>query len=78
MRIYLWVLRLLGFLLWNLAVGSEDDASCSVLGPNKRSTAPRLALVTPVHDLNVPYKGTEEYETPIADMLFTPVSCRTL
>lgn len=30
--------------------------------------------VTPVHDLNVPYEGTEEYETPTAEMLFPPVS----
>ncbi|CAN1231394.1 Transcription initiation factor IIA subunit 1 [Linum grandiflorum] len=29
---------------------------------------------TPVHDLNVPYEGTEEYETPTAEMLFnTPL-----
>lgn len=30
--------------------------------------------ITPVHDLNVPYEGTEEYETPTAEMLFPPVS----
>ena len=30
--------------------------------------------VTPVHDLNVPYEGTEEYETPTAEILFPPVS----
>lgn len=53
----------------------------SILGPIERSAAPRLAPggpITPVHDLNVPYEGTEEYETPTADMLFPPVSCRTL
>ncbi|KAG2267611.1 hypothetical protein Bca52824_062166 [Brassica carinata] len=26
------------------------------------------------HDLNVPYEGTEEYETPTAEMLFPPVT----
>lgn len=30
--------------------------------------------ITPVHDLNVPYEGTEEYETPTAEILFPPVS----
>lgn len=29
--------------------------------------------ITPVHDLNVPYEGTEEYETPTAEILFPPV-----
>ncbi|KAK8596318.1 hypothetical protein V6N12_064815 [Hibiscus sabdariffa] len=31
----------------------------------------------PVHDLNVPYEGTEEYETPTADMLFPPTPLQT-
>lgn len=30
--------------------------------------------VVPVHDLNVPYEGPVEYETPTAEMLFPPVS----
>ncbi|XP_050140909.1 transcription initiation factor IIA large subunit-like isoform X1 [Malus sylvestris] len=33
--------------------------------------------VTPVHDLNVPYEGTEEYETPTAEMLFPPTPLQT-
>ncbi|XP_022755811.1 transcription initiation factor IIA large subunit-like isoform X1 [Durio zibethinus] len=33
--------------------------------------------ITPVHDLNVPYEGTEEYETPTADMLFPPTPLQT-
>lgn len=32
------------------------------------------SAITPVHDLNVPYEGTEEYETPTAEILFPPVS----
>lgn len=32
------------------------------------------APVTPVHDLNVPYEATEEYQTPTVEMLFPPVS----
>lgn len=48
-----------------------------ICGPIDRSSAPKLvpgAPITPVHDLNVPYEGTEEYETPTAEMLFPPVS----
>ncbi|BBN08159.1 transcription initiation factor TFIIA large subunit [Marchantia polymorpha subsp. ruderalis] len=30
------------------------------------------APVTPVHDLNVPYEATEEYQTPTVEMLFPP------
>ncbi|TQD76100.1 hypothetical protein C1H46_038368 [Malus baccata] len=33
--------------------------------------------VTPVHDLNVPYEGTEEYETPTAEILFPPTPLQT-
>lgn len=50
----------------------------AVLGPVDRSAAaakpPLGGAAAPVHDLNVPYEGTEEYETPTADMLFPPVS----
>ncbi|KAG9145430.1 hypothetical protein Leryth_021347 [Lithospermum erythrorhizon] len=45
----------------------------AILGPIDRSAAPKATPGT-VHDLNVPYEGTEEYETPTADMLFPPVS----
>lgn len=48
-----------------------------VIGPIERSGAPKPTPggpITPVHDLNVPYEGTEEYETPTAEMLFPPVS----
>ncbi|XP_042482627.1 transcription initiation factor IIA large subunit-like [Macadamia integrifolia] len=46
-----------------------------VTGPIERSSGQKPATggpITPVHDLNVPYEGTEEYETPTADMLFPP------
>ncbi|XP_062085025.1 uncharacterized protein LOC133791129 isoform X2 [Humulus lupulus] len=33
--------------------------------------------ITPVHDLNVPYEGTEEYETPTAEILFPPTPLQT-
>ncbi|KAK4777690.1 hypothetical protein SAY87_017877 [Trapa incisa] len=33
--------------------------------------------VPPVHDLNVPYEGTEEYETPTAEILFPPTPLQT-
>lgn len=48
-----------------------------VHAPIERSTAPKPTpggAVTPVHDLNMPYEGTEEYETPTAEILFPPVS----
>lgn len=46
-----------------------------VSGPIDRSSVPKPAPgVTPVHDLNVPYEGTEEYETPTAEILFPPVN----
>ncbi|CAA6661729.1 unnamed protein product [Spirodela intermedia] len=36
------------------------------------------AVVTTVHDLNVPYEGSlEEYETPTAEMLFPPTPMQT-
>lgn len=49
----------------------------AVSGPIERSAASKATPggpITPVHDLNVPYEGTEEYETPTADLLFPPVS----
>lgn len=50
----------------------------AILGPIERSSAPKATPgVTPVHDLNVPYEGTEEYETPTADMLFPPTPLQT-
>ncbi|KAJ8769237.1 hypothetical protein K2173_001827 [Erythroxylum novogranatense] len=50
-----------------------------ILGPIDRSSASKAAAVgpTPVHDLNVPYEGTEEYETPTAEMLFPPTPLQT-
>lgn len=53
----------------------------AVLGPIERSTGANRPTpggpITPVHDLNVPYEGTEEYETPTAEILFPPVSFTT-
>lgn len=49
----------------------------AILGPIDRSSAQKPVPggpITPVHDLNVPYEGTEEYETPTAEILFPPVS----
>ncbi|CAK9142167.1 unnamed protein product [Ilex paraguariensis] len=52
----------------------------AILGPIDRSLAPKPTpggVITPVHDLNVPYEGTEEYETPTADLLFPPTPLQT-
>lgn len=52
----------------------------AILGPIDRSAKQKAPgaggpiTPNPVHDLNVPYEGTEEYETPTADLLFPPVS----
>ena len=53
-----------------------------VTGPIERSTAPKPTSgasvpTPPVHDLNVPYEGTEEYETPTAEILFPPTPLQT-
>ncbi|XP_061337944.1 transcription initiation factor IIA large subunit-like [Gastrolobium bilobum] len=52
----------------------------AVLGPIERSIAAKPTPggpITPVHDLNVPYEGTEEYETPTAEILFPPTPLQT-
>eukprot|EP00262_Sarcandra_glabra_P016198 TRINITY_DN520_c0_g2_i1.p1 TRINITY_DN520_c0_g2~~TRINITY_DN520_c0_g2_i1.p1 ORF type:complete len:383 (-),score=91.54 TRINITY_DN520_c0_g2_i1:136-1284(-) len=49
----------------------------AIQGPIERNSASRAAMPTPVHDLNVPYEGTEEYETPTAEMLFPPTPLQT-
>lgn len=50
-----------------------------ILGPIERSSAPKTTpgVITPVHDLNVPYEGPDEYETPTADILFPPTPLQT-
>ncbi|KAK4254925.1 hypothetical protein QN277_007998 [Acacia crassicarpa] len=51
-----------------------------ILGPIDRSAAAKPTPggpITPVHDLNVPYEGTEEYETPTAEILFPPTPLQT-
>ncbi|KAK9158857.1 hypothetical protein Scep_005431 [Stephania cephalantha] len=54
----------------------------AICGPIERSSLPKQpgpggSAITPVHDLNVPYEGPEEYETPTADMLFPPTPLQT-
>ncbi|CAK8575951.1 unnamed protein product [Lathyrus sativus] len=53
----------------------------AVLGPIERSAAANRPTpggpITPVHDLNVPYEGTEEYETPTAEILSPPTPLQT-
>ncbi|XP_050367778.1 transcription initiation factor IIA large subunit-like isoform X2 [Argentina anserina] len=49
-----------------------------VNAPIERSAAVKPAPgAAPVHDLNVPYEGTEEYETPTAELLFPPTPMQT-
>ncbi|KAK1298372.1 hypothetical protein QJS10_CPB14g00663 [Acorus calamus] len=49
----------------------------AITGTIERSSVSKTAGVTPVHDLNVPYEGPEEYETPTADILFPPTPLQT-
>lgn len=54
----------------------------AILGPIERSAVPKTTtpgggVVATVHDLNVPYEGPEEYETPTADLLFPPTPLQT-
>lgn len=63
----LWELKM----MQNGAIqGPIDHASNSAL---RGANTP----ITPVHDLNVPYEPTEEYETPTAEMLFPPTPIQT-
>ncbi|KAH7838588.1 hypothetical protein Vadar_028692 [Vaccinium darrowii] len=51
----------------------------AVSAPIERSSSMKQTpggSIAPVHDLNVPYEGTE-YETPTADMLFPPTPFQT-
>ncbi|XP_006827510.2 transcription initiation factor IIA large subunit [Amborella trichopoda] len=60
--------------LWELKLMQRG----AIKGVIERSPAPGGAgSVTPVHDLNVPYEGLEEYETPTAEMLFPPTPIQT-
>ncbi|XXG80813.1 hypothetical protein AAC387_Pa09g1589 [Persea americana] len=49
----------------------------AVCGPIERTLAQKAGGPAQVHDLNVPYEGTEEYETPTAEMLFPPTPMQT-
>ncbi|XP_043694442.1 transcription initiation factor IIA subunit 1-like [Telopea speciosissima] len=60
--------------LWELKM-----MQCGVIqGPIERNSASRGPSVpTPVHDLNVPYEGPDEYKTPTAEMLFPSTPLQT-
>ncbi|KAK4419871.1 Transcription initiation factor IIA subunit [Sesamum alatum] len=64
--------------LWELKMMQAG----AILGPIDRSATQKSGAggpitPNPVHDLNVPYEGTEEYETPTADLLFPPTPLQT-
>ncbi|XP_073054789.1 transcription initiation factor IIA large subunit-like [Primulina eburnea] len=64
--------------LWELKMMQSG----AIMGPIDRSAGQKTAAggpitPNPVHDLNVPYDGTEEYETPTADLLFPPTPLQT-
>lgn len=45
-----------------------------IQGPFQGSHAPEgVGNTNSVRDLNVPYEGPEEYETPTSELLFPPV-----
>ncbi|KAJ6750677.1 hypothetical protein OIU85_001237 [Salix viminalis] len=52
----------------------------AISGPIERSSTYKQLVpggLTPVHDLNVPYEGPEEYETPTDEILFPPTPFQT-
>ncbi|GJU05572.1 transcription factor IIA, alpha/beta subunit [Tanacetum coccineum] len=54
----------------------------AIVGPIDRSAVakamgPATVGANTVHDLNVPYEGPDEYETPTADLLFPPTPLQT-
>nr|XP_043636820.1 uncharacterized protein LOC122607829 [Erigeron canadensis] len=63
--------------LWELKMMQAG----AILNSNDRSVTANLtapgALTNTVRDLNVPYNGPEEYETPTADLLFPPTPLQT-
>ncbi|MCL7049173.1 hypothetical protein MKW94_017318, partial [Papaver nudicaule] len=52
---------------------------CGAVCPTQRDSIPKQTLAGGplTHDLNVPYEGTEEYETPTTDLLFPPTPLQT-
>ncbi|KAI3772297.1 hypothetical protein L6452_03479 [Arctium lappa] len=59
--------------LWELKMMQAG----AIFGPIDRSSSKLTAPTNPVHDLNVPYEGPDEYETPTADLLFPPTPMQT-
>ncbi|KAJ9548304.1 hypothetical protein OSB04_020847 [Centaurea solstitialis] len=59
--------------LWELKMMQAG----AIFGPIDRSASKLSASANPVHDLNVPYEGPDEYETPTADLLFPPTPMQT-
>ncbi|KAI3802097.1 hypothetical protein L1987_30222 [Smallanthus sonchifolius] len=63
--------------LWELKMMQAG----AIIGPIDRSAVAKSmapgATSNTVHDLNVPYEGPEEYETPTADLLFPPTPMQT-
>ncbi|XP_026417869.1 transcription initiation factor IIA large subunit-like [Papaver somniferum] len=53
---------------------------CGAVCPTQRDSIPKQTVAGGgplTHDLNVPYEGTEEYETPTTDLLFPPTPLQT-
>ncbi|XP_024974621.1 transcription initiation factor IIA large subunit-like [Cynara cardunculus var. scolymus] len=63
--------------LWELKMMQAG----AIVGPIDRSSVAKSmvpgAASNTVHDLNVPYEGPDEYETPTADLLFPPTPLQT-
>lgn len=55
----------------------QAEAILSTTERNSAAKAVPGGPITPVHDLNMPYEGNEEYETPTADILFPPTPLQT-
>ncbi|PIN05291.1 RNA polymerase II transcription initiation factor TFIIA, large chain [Handroanthus impetiginosus] len=63
--------------LWELKMMQAGAVLAIDRSATQKAAAGGPVTPNPVHDLNVPYEGTEEYETPTADLLFPPTPLQT-
>lgn len=71
-------MNLIDHQLWELKLvqsGAIQEASGHEAPANPAAKPVSQAVATPVHDLNVPYVATEEYEAPSNDTTFSRVCC---
>ncbi|XP_047270091.1 transcription initiation factor IIA large subunit isoform X6 [Capsicum annuum] len=63
--------------LWEMKMVQAEAIFPTTERNSAAKATPGGPITTPVHDLNMPYEGGEEYETPTADILFPPTPLQT-